>query len=284
MNEDKRFLRGNRNFRIVVSMWLIIFSLSFINCSSFDGVPNTTKKEVETGRALAAKIIKKYGLVKNEEFTAYLNLLGQKISSLSGRQDLNFRFGVLNTKEINAFACPGGYIFITLGVLNLLENEAELVAVLAHEISHVTLKHSGEFEDKASWSSFIIDIIAGSIGPSSGDFVSATATVVSSEIERVMFETGRQKNLEILADQAGIVFLSEMKYDIKSYLNFLNRAEKSSNNGLLTKTHPSSKDRIDGIYQFASSQKIKLDGNTSAKRYKKYFAKLNSFSLLHKAP
>ena len=104
------------------------------------------------GRALSARLIYKYGLIKNKKQTNYLNLVGHTVSRLSSRPELEFYFGILNSPDVNAFACPGGYILITKGALDLMDNEAQLAGVLAHEITHVSLRHSGKFKVKeTSW-------------------------------------------------------------------------------------------------------------------------------------
>lgn len=96
------------------------------------------QEELEIGFQSSLALIKKYGYLKNPEINNYVSKIGQKIvKEVSQRPDISYRFIVLDTDEINAFAAPGGFIFITKGCLEIMENEAELAAVLAHEISHV---------------------------------------------------------------------------------------------------------------------------------------------------
>ncbi len=105
-----------------------------------------TKAEVKVGRSLAARILKRFTLSRNKELTVYLNQIGSRIASVSSRPDLDFVIGILESDEINAYACPGGFIFITTGTLKKVQSESELAGIIAHEIGHIVLFHNGEFK------------------------------------------------------------------------------------------------------------------------------------------
>lgn len=94
--------------------------------------------ELEIGRANHSKIIAEYGRYEDEGLQAYVQSVGERLAAISHRNDLVYRFTVLDTPVINAFALPGGYIYITRGLMAYLNSEAELAAVLGHEIGHVT--------------------------------------------------------------------------------------------------------------------------------------------------
>ena len=231
--------------------------------------PQYIYKEIKIGRALAAKFIKKYGLVQNLEQTKYLNFIGNKIAELSPRQELNFKFGILDTPEVNAFACPGGYIFITKGALALIENEAELVGVLSHEVSHVSLFHSGKFESKEEiW----IDLIASMLSPG-GDMVSTVMEAASTELEESMLENGRQKEFETQADSSAAILISELGYDSSAYVGYLKKMKSSQDNKVFVKTHPPVDDRINVIQKFITDQKLPKTGKLNVKRYRQNIPK-----------
>lgn len=238
--------------------------------------PKQVYKEIKIGRALAAKFIKKYGLVQDMNQTKYLNFIGVKIAELSPRQELNFKFGILNTQEVNAFACPGGYIFITKGALNLIENEAELVGVLAHEVSHVSLFHSGKYEAKEEiW----IDLVASMLSPG-GDMVSTMMEAASKELEESMLENGRQKEFETQADASATILISELGYDSGAYIGYLKKMKASQDNKVFVKTHPPVDDRINAIQKFISDQKLAKSGKTNIKRYRQNIPKSESLKNL----
>ncbi len=233
--------------------------------------PAEVYKEIKIGRAIAAKFIKKFGLVQDNKQTKYLNYIGGKIAELSPRQELSFKFGILNTKEVNAYACPGGYIFITKGALNQIENEAELAGVLAHEVSHVTLFHSGKFEGKEE---LLIDLVASMLSPG-GDAISSVMEVASAELEEMMLENGRQKTFEIEADISGTLLLSQLGYDTNSYVNYLKRIKSGEENKVHSKTHPPVEERVSAIDKFFTAQKLSKTGKTNPKTFKENISKKN---------
>lgn len=98
-------------------------------------------KELEMGRTYHPQIIEQYGRYEDEALQRYVQDVGQKLAVVSHRDDLVYRFTVLDSPVINAFALPGGYIYITRGLMSYLNSEAELAAVLGHEIGHVTARH-----------------------------------------------------------------------------------------------------------------------------------------------
>jgi predicted Zn-dependent protease len=106
-----------------------------------DFVMLSEDSEIAIGRANHPKIIEEYGRYDDEVLQRYVQSVGEKLAQVSHRQDLIFRFTVLDSPVINAFALPGGYIYITRGLMAYLNSEAELAAVLGHEIGHVTARH-----------------------------------------------------------------------------------------------------------------------------------------------
>jgi predicted Zn-dependent protease len=93
---------------------------------------------LEIGFQTSLTLISRYGIYKNPQVNQYISQIGEGIvRRFSKRPDLTYRFIILNTPEVNAFAAPGGFIFITKGTLCVMDNEAELIAVLSHEITHV---------------------------------------------------------------------------------------------------------------------------------------------------
>ncbi len=101
----------------------------------------TPQEEARMGEESAALLLGAAPLVQNPGLQRYVNQVGQWIALQTGRHDVQWRFGVLETENINAFAAPAGYVFVTKGLLQRLQNESELAGVLAHEISHVIMGH-----------------------------------------------------------------------------------------------------------------------------------------------
>lgn len=137
--------------RLLQSLCLLAGALLFLNlvgCAqnpvsgSHDFVMLSEDSEIAQGRTNHPKIIAQYGRYKDEALQAYVQSVGDTLAEISHRKNLIYRFTVLDTPVINAFALPGGYIYITRGLMAYLNSEAELAAVLGHEIGHVTARHS----------------------------------------------------------------------------------------------------------------------------------------------
>jgi predicted Zn-dependent protease len=107
-----------------------------------DVVLMSETQEIALGRKNDPEIRKQYGVYDDERLQAYVNRIGQRLAAVSHRPNLRYHFAVLDGDEVNAFALPGGYIYITRGILAYLNSEAELAAVLGHELGHVTARHS----------------------------------------------------------------------------------------------------------------------------------------------
>jgi len=101
----------------------------------------STKQEVSLGKEFAQEIDSTNPISKDEILKSYVNQVGQKIAKISDRPDLKYHFSVIDTPIVNAFACPGGFIYIYTGLLNIMDNEAQLAGVIAHEISHIVARH-----------------------------------------------------------------------------------------------------------------------------------------------
>ena len=107
-----------------------------------DGLVFTDAEEQQLGSTVSQLLRDKYGVVQDKAVHTYVTLVGTVVAQASSRPNLKWTFIVLDTDGVNAFAAPGGLVHITRGALGLLQNEAELAGVLAHEISHVTGKHT----------------------------------------------------------------------------------------------------------------------------------------------
>ena len=100
--------------------------------------------EIQEGKKAHAQVLQEYGVVKNARLQAYVNDVGQRLARQSHRSQLQWTFTLLDSPEINAFALPGGYVYITRGILAYMEDEADLAGVLGHEIGHVTARHGAQ--------------------------------------------------------------------------------------------------------------------------------------------
>lgn len=137
---------------------LVLFSFIFFQCcncvlaqeiNSGETKNNISiEEQVEIGLNASKFIIAKYGVLEDEYLNKYINDLGQKLVSKVSKKNLKYTFFILDSNEINAFALPGGFIFISRGTLQILSNEDELAAILLHEIAHIEEDHVLNFIEK----------------------------------------------------------------------------------------------------------------------------------------
>jgi hypothetical protein len=208
-----------------------------------------TKAEVKMGRSLAARLLKKYNLVRDLEFTRYLNSIAFRLGYASSRKDLEFRVGIIDSNEINAFSCPGGYLFLTTGTLKKIQTEAELAGIIAHEMGHVILFHNGEFKE----SNVFVDILSGLLSPPGSEVVNTAMATAITEMEKQFFETGRDAKLELEADEAAVGLVSQVGYSPLGLSSYLNTMSKLDGTETLKKTHPETNLRIAKLVFIESS-------------------------------
>lgn len=216
-------------------------------------------EEIRLGQEFAATLLGAKPLVANPPLQRYINTLGRWLALQTERPDLPWTFGVLDDAVFNAFATPGGYIFVTRGLVERMRSEAELAGVLAHEIAHVLKKHHLRAVQKNAGFALIGDVLnaAGRGNPE------ARSALVN--VGRKLYASGLDQGDEFEADRLGVVIAARGGYDpygLPAVLQTL-QAQSASDDGfsLLFKTHPAPgariemldalmKDRLDGLPAF----------------------------------
>lgn len=214
----------------------------------------TPDQEYYIGRAVAAKIVSTYTILEDEDLTKYLNLVGNAVAVNSDNPDVpgGYHFGRGDTKDINAFACPGGIVFVTKGLIDTLENEDELAAVLAHEIAHINNRDGIISIEDARKSGVLSAILlepfkfAASLTPLhlsgfSGAFLSSVDSVANT-----VSEDGYSKEQEFEADRDALNFLQRAAYKPSALINYQKKVLQHHNSvesGDL-QTHPGLVERI----------------------------------------
>ena len=225
------------------------------------------KAEVLFGRDLAARILARYLLVDDSKLQSYVNLLGQGIVALVGRSDIDFHFAVIDADHYNAYATPGGYIFVTHGLVKACQNEAQLVGVLSHEISHVNRKYIVEkFNIRGYQSSVFNDI-----GILIGGATQTTRLGVLTLVDQVMdlFLTGLDRDEELRADRDAALFMSLLHYDPVCYVMLLDGLIRHSGAHSAARTHPNLLDRELFINEGIISTEL-FDDSCSQERFNQY--------------
>ena len=199
--------------------------------------------EIEIGHGIAMNLLGASPLLPDIRVQQYVNEVGRWLSLHTERPDLPWQFGVLASTDINAFATPGGTIFITNGLLQRLNSESELAGVLAHEMVHVLRKHHLAALQKSARMD-IASELAGEALKDKGNPVLDKAIQAGTEV----YARGLDKDDEFEADRMGIVIATRAGYDpygLPAVLQMLDAINpQDSSLALMFKTHPSPHDRL----------------------------------------
>lgn len=198
---------------------LILFNIS--GCAvnpatgSQDLVLMSEQDEIALGRNTHKEILQQYSVYENPGLQAYVSRVGEELAKNSHRNNLIYRFTIIDSKDINAFALPGGYIYITRGLMAYLNSEAELAAVLGHEIGHVTARHSVRQYSAAQLTS---------IGTALGSIFIPGMNQVGSQLLQILGSAllrgyGREHELE--ADKLGAEYVAKTNYDAGAMLDVI---------------------------------------------------------------
>jgi beta-barrel assembly-enhancing protease len=222
-------------------------------------------EENRIGRQISGNLLGAVPLVRDDTLQRYVNLVGNWVALQSGRKDLTWRFGVLDTDDINAFAAPGGYIFVTKGLYRLLNNEAELAGVLGHEIAHVTKKHHLTVLKQSS--------LIGALGQVAGNKAQNSDQLVQNLIGNgaEIMARGLDKNAEFEADRVGMVFAARAGYEPWGLPEVLQDMAalpaKDERTSLLFKTHPLPADRLAKLGESVDGRLDGVQGKDLASRF-----------------
>ncbi len=201
-------------------------------------------QEIELGQGIASNLLGAAPLMKNQRVQQYVNHVGRWLAMQTERPDLPWQFGVLEDNDVNAFAAPGGYVFITKGLLARMSSEAELAGVLAHEISHVLRKHHLQAIKKGARTEVIAEFAGEVIKEKGGN--PALNKLVSAGTE--VYTRGLDKSDEFEADRMGVVIAARSGYDpfgLPAVLQTLQAINpQDSGLALMFKTHPALADRL----------------------------------------
>jgi predicted Zn-dependent protease len=223
------------------------------------------QEETRIGRQIAGNLLGAVPLVRDDKLQDYVNLVGNWVALQSGRKDVTWRFGVLDTEDINAFAAPGGYVFLTKGLYRRLNNEAELAGVLAHEVAHVTKKHHLKVLKQSS--------LIGALGQAASSKAKDSDQVVQNLIGNGAEIMARKldKNAEFEADRVGIVFAARAGYvpwGLPTVLqDMAGLPAKDSRTSLLYKTHPHPADRLAALGEAVGGRLDAVSGKDVASRF-----------------
>ena len=229
----------------------------------------TESAEVNEGRKAHQQVLQEYGVVDNSALQNYVNALGQKLAAESHRNQLEWHFTVLDSPEINAFALPGGYVYVTRGIMAYMESEADLAGVIGHEIGHVTARHGAQratSQQKAGIGILAASVLGAVLESQGVSGAGRLATDVSQTVAAGLIASyGREQELQ--ADSLGAEYLARIRYNPRNMVDVIRvlknqelfaedlaRAEGrlAPQKGDWLASHPSNDQRLDIILQLSS--------------------------------
>jgi predicted Zn-dependent protease len=218
---------------------LVDTAKNVVKASSDIGEP----EEIDIGRDLAARLLGAAPLARDENLQRYVNRVGRWLAAQTERPDLPWHFGVLDAPQLNAFATPGGNVFVTRGLVERMKSESELAGVLAHEIAHVLRKHHLKAIQKSAQTALAGEALNQALKDKRAD---VREKLVSFGGE--MYSRGLDKSDELEADRLGVVIAARGGYDSYGLVAVLQTLQamnaQDSALALMFKTHPAPGERL----------------------------------------
>jgi predicted Zn-dependent protease len=259
--------------RLLAPLAVLAFTLTAGGCAHV-----TPEQEVDMGAQYANEIAKQLPLISDPEVVRYINVLGDSIASVTARRDLDWHFYVVDSREVNAFAVPGGYIYVNRGLIERTEKMHELAGVLGHEIGHVVKRHSVKQMEKAQGANLGITlgcILTGVCGaPGAGDVINIGANAVFAKFSRAD---------ETEADVEGFHYVVRAGINPQGIVTMFQRLIQERQvrpSGVATwfATHPLEEDRIANVQrminQIPAAQRANL--TEDSQNYQRFKRRLQS--------
>tara|TARA_A100001015_G_C15035470_1_gene735947 strand:+ start:820 stop:2316 length:1497 start_codon:yes stop_codon:yes gene_type:complete len=253
------FVLGKLKFFFLAALFLVQLSCSI---NEVTGKRNlnfvSTAEEVQIGKTADLQLKKQYGVVTDIKLNAYVKAIGDRVAAFSERDDVRYYFTILDSPMINAFALPGGYVYVTRGLLSQFNSESELAFVLGHEVSHIAAKHGAQRLSQQKSIQFA-NVLA-SIFIEDNEQSKELSSLVNQGVQLAVLGYGRDNELE--ADLFGAKYAAEADYDPKDFDDFfyaLKRQENSKNTWLdnLYASHPPTGERIEKLNEYIASENLR---------------------------
>ena len=244
-----------------------------------DDLHMSEREERKLGDRISTMLTDRFGVMQDAAVTKYVTLVGSVLAQASSKPNLQWQFVVLDTDGVNAYATPGGFVHITKGMLGLIKNEAELAGVLAHEVTHITERHTASSIEKAAKTKLGAEGVKQAAG---ADGLAGEAfDIVAGLGYEMVFENRYDRKDEIESDTVGASLVNKVGYSPMGMSSVLQKiAERNKGmkepNGLFA-SHPLIEDRLEEI-----DKKIKKDKLAATATVQARYAKAISFDA--KAP
>lgn len=249
-------------------LFVFLFALSV--CNGQTPLTLSEKDEIELGRHAAGEIEKDIRLIDDPAIVKYIGDLGQALVDKSGRKGIAYSFKVVNSPEINAFALPGGFIYVNRGLIEAAASENELAGVLGHEIGHVVARHGADQAARAGLVQTGMGILGGLLGR--GNASTITQTAASMVASGVFMKFSREAERE--ADRLGVQMLHDAKLRPQGMISFFDKLaalQKSEPNAVLKffASHPSPSERSSNVSDLISGLPATTDVSADSSEFGK---------------
>ncbi len=230
--------------------------------------------EIALGQQTDQQVIATYGIYEDAELNAYLNDIGQRMGKITHRPNLPYQFKVLDTPVINAFAVPGGYIYLTRGILAYLNDEAEMAGVIGHELGHVAARHTAVEYSKSQLASLGLGV-----GMILSEDFRKYAGLAQFGVSMLFLKFSRDNERQ--ADDLGVEYSSKLYYDANCMATFfetLERLSPADGSAALPEwfsTHPNPVDRLGAVRRKSAEWQTKLGGNAFVNKRKEYLSQVD---------
>ncbi len=228
----------------------------------------SVQDEIRIGRDVQAELVRELPQVRDAAVRDYVASLGSELAGYAPGADYPYSFSTADYSDLNAFAIPGGPIWINRGVLDAAQNEAQVAGVLAHEIAHVSGRHSAKQVSKSLWTTGLLYVVGAVAGESDDWRAQAINLGAAVAAGSVMMKFSR--NDEKAADREGVKILSEAGYDPRGLLEFmqmLDTEQRRSPNAVARffSTHPAPRDRVRDLSALVASTDGRRDSREFAR-------------------
>jgi predicted Zn-dependent protease len=232
------------------------------------------EQDVAMGKQSAQEVIRQTPLLRDEQIAAYIKQLGAKLAAKAPGYKFPYQFEVTASKEVNAFALPGGFMFVNAGAIATAKNEGELAGIMAHEIAHVALRHGTNQATKAYIAKTGLSVLSGIAGGNDTDLGQVIGTLGGAGANALFLKFGR--TAETQADLEGARIMAEAGYDPRDLANFFKTLQ--SQNGQRTpeimSDHPDPGNRIQSINDILPSLPVSQNPVHTTKEFEQIKARL----------
>ncbi len=228
--------------RTVISLDLLDLFRNAVRYVQISSISN--EEEVEIGKQINQKLLnQQYQLYNNTQTQEYVDSIGQELVASSNSRDIPYTFQVVASDAVNAFATPGGFVYVTSGLVKEADNQAQLASVIAHEIAHINKRHSIENLKQA--------VIAQGIAETTGVSTNTLAQIGY----QLAIDLPQSREYEYEADRVGLEILQQAGYPPIAFVNFLEQLEGGGQPEFL-RTHPTNSNRIEALTQEIESSRV----------------------------